>query len=100
MVLKRSGANFVVLGGSGAIGRIVVRDLFESNRSNRVLVADFISDAAKAYASQFRSKRVTAIHADATKTAKLAAALQDHAVVINCTRHQLNLAVMQAALQA
>src|SRR5689334_19896845 len=57
-------ATFVVLGGSGAIGRIVVRDLFESNRKNRVVVADFNSDAAAAYARSFRSSRITAAQAD------------------------------------
>ena len=33
--------SFVVLGGAGAIGRVVARDLFESHRQNRILIADF-----------------------------------------------------------
>jgi saccharopine dehydrogenase-like NADP-dependent oxidoreductase len=95
-----STAGFVVLGGSGAIGRIVVRDLFESDRANRIVVADFNGNAATAYSRRFRSTRVTAVQADARQPAKLAAILKGHVVVINCTRHQFNLDVMQAALQA
>jgi saccharopine dehydrogenase-like NADP-dependent oxidoreductase len=92
--------NFVVLGGCGAIGRIVVRDLFESHRANRILVADFNKETAQVYACRFRSPRVTAAAADAREPKKLAAVLRGHAVVINCTRHQFNLEVMEAALHA
>jgi saccharopine dehydrogenase (NAD+, L-lysine-forming) len=92
--------SFVVLGGPGAIGRIVVRDLFESSRANRIVVADFNHDAATSYARTFRSTRVTAAQADARDVGGLAAVLRGHAVVINCTRHQFNLKVMEAALEA
>ena len=38
---KEVNRRFVVLGGVGAIGRVVVRDLFESHPRNRILIADF-----------------------------------------------------------
>ena len=91
---------FVVLGGVGAIGRVVVRDLFESQTRNHILVADFNEAAAREYARSFRSSRVTAAFADATKPRPLAKLLGGHAVVINCTQHDFNLNVMQAALAA
>jgi saccharopine dehydrogenase-like NADP-dependent oxidoreductase len=92
--------NFVVLGGVGAIGRVVVRDLFESHRRNHILIADYNAAGAGEYARSFRSRRVTAAFADASRTERLAKVLRGHAAVINCTQHDFNLSVMQAALRA
>jgi lysine 6-dehydrogenase len=92
--------NFIVLGGAGAIGRIVVRDLFESHRANRILIADYNAEAARAYACEFHSRRVSAGVADATKPRELANLLRGHSVLINCTQHNFNLRVMRAALAA
>jgi lysine 6-dehydrogenase len=86
---------FVVLGGCGTIGRVVVRDLFESHRQNRILIADFNEKAAREYARSFRSKRVSGKFADARRLD-----LRGHTIVINCTQHDFNLDVMRAALQA
>ncbi len=91
---------FVVLGGVGAIGRVAVRDLFESHRRNYILVADFDEERAQAYARSFRSRRVEAAFADARRTQDLAGLLCGHAVVVNCTQHHFNLHVMRAALAA
>jgi len=93
-------SRFVVLGGAGAIGRIIVRDLFESNPNNRIAIADFNQDAARAAAERRRSRRVTWCRADARTPDNLREVLSGASVVINCTRHKLNLNVMEAALQA
>src|ERR1039457_3538560 len=92
--------SFVVLGGVGAIGRVVVRDLFESHPRNRILVADYNEAGARAYARSFRGRRVTAAFADAGEPKRLSKLFQGHAVVINCTQHDFNLKVMRAALAA
>src|SRR6266850_2156642 len=99
MVLS-SAPRFVVLGGAGAIGRIIVRDLFESNPKNYILIADFEDDNARSLAKSYRSRRVTHASADARYPSRLASVLRDQSVVINCTRHQFNLNVMEAALKA
>jgi saccharopine dehydrogenase-like NADP-dependent oxidoreductase len=91
---------FVVLGGVGAIGRIVVRDLFGSHRQNHVVVADFNEAGARAYARTFHSRRVSASFADATRHGQLAKLFRGHAVVVNCTQHDFNVTVMGAALIA
>jgi lysine 6-dehydrogenase len=96
----RANRNFVVLGGVGAIGRVVVRDLFESHGRNRILIADYNEASAHEYARSFRSRRVSAAFADACDPAQLAKLLRSYAVVINCTQHDFNLNVMQAALMA
>src|SRR5207253_9662041 len=99
MVLS-SAPRFVVLGGAGTIGRIVVRDLFESNRKNEILVADYDRQGAHNLTRSYRSHRVSYGFADARDPANLASLLAGCSVVINCTRHQFNLNVMQAALRA
>src|SRR5262249_51188004 len=99
MVLT-SPPRFVVLGGAGAIGRIVVRDLFESNRRNQILLADYNPEAAARAANNYRSRRVTHAFADANDIGHLAALLSDYSVVVNCTHHHFNLAVMEAALKS
>ena len=96
----RNKRSFVVLGGVGAIGRVVVRDLFESHPRNRILVADYNEAGARAYARSFRGRRVTAAFADAGEPKRLSKLFQGHAVVINCTQHDFNLKVMRAALAA
>src|SRR5207237_7684192 len=100
MVLSRMRPRFFVLGGAGAIGRIIVRDLYESNSKNTILVADFDEQAAGRVARSYRSGRVTHAIADARYPSRLATALPEESVVINCTRHQFNLNVMEAALRA
>src|SRR5258708_35184155 len=92
--------NFVVLGGVGAIGRVVVRDLFESRPRNHILIADYNEAGALQYARSFGSRRVSAVFADASKPVQLRKILRGHAVVINCTQHDYNLHVMRAALAA
>ena len=91
--------SFVVLGGAGAIGRVVVRDLFESHRLNRIVVADFNQSDAMAYAHKFQSRRVRGQFADCRQVEELSKLLRGNSVVINCTHHRLNLKVMSAALR-
>ncbi len=92
--------DFVVLGGVGIIGRVVVRDLFESHPQNCILIADYNEKAARQYCRAFRSRRVTAAFADASQPSQLAKLFRGHPVVINCTQHNFNLNVMRAALTA
>jgi saccharopine dehydrogenase-like NADP-dependent oxidoreductase len=92
--MATAGRNFIVLGGYGAIGRVVVRDLFESHRHNRITVADYRP------MQLIRSSRVRTVFADAAKPAMLKKLFHGHSVVINCTQHDFNLHVMRAALPA
>src|SRR3989442_5781023 len=96
-----SGApRFVVLGGAGAIGRIIVRDLFESNRKNEILVADYDREGARKVSKGYLTPRVSHGFGDARDPAKLASLLAAWFAVINCTRHQFHLNRMPAALTA
>jgi len=99
MVLTRAARRFVVLGGAGAIGRVIVRDLFESHRQNTIVIADFDAEAARNTSKSYRSSRVTSVVTDARYPSRLESVFRGSSVVINCTRHQFNLYVMEAALQ-
>lgn len=90
---------FVVLGGAGTIGRVVVRDLFESCPENNIVVADYNEKAVQSLAQSFK-ERVQAKFADARQLKDLVNLLKGGAVVINCLQHTFNLTVMKAALEA
>jgi len=96
----RNNRKFVVLGGVGTIGRVVVRDLFESDPRNHITIADYNMAGAQKYAQSFRTRRVRGAFADASRPAQLAKLFRGHRVVINCTQHDFNLRVMRAALAA
>jgi lysine 6-dehydrogenase len=90
----------VVVGGAGAMGRIVVRDLAETaSRGLDIVVADRDGAAARRLAAKM-PRRVTAVEADAASPRSLARALDGAAVVVNACHHDFNLRVMDAALQA
>lgn len=91
---------FVVLGGAGTIGKVVVRDLFESHPDNQILIADYNEPAARSLAESFKDRRAKASFADARQPKNLDSLLKDRSVVINCLQHDFNLRVMQAALSA
>jgi len=91
---------FVVLGGAGTIGRVVVRDLLDSHRRNRIVCADLDDGRARALVTSLSSSRVTAAAANVTEPATLTRLLRGATVVINCTQHTHNLGVMRAALAA
>lgn len=90
----------VVLGGAGAMGQIIVRDLAESTDIDSIVIADFNLQAAEKLKSEVGSPKVSAVFADLTKHADLVTLLTGATVVINSTPYYFNTAVMEAAAQA
>lgn len=88
---------YVVLGGAGTMGRIVVRDLWTFDRLAEIRVADFDEAGACAVAKALGGRRVQGMFADARDCRQ---ALAGADVVINCVQHDVNLRVMAAALAA
>jgi lysine 6-dehydrogenase len=89
---------YVVLGGAGAMGRIVVRDLFEFRKpGDEIIIADYDAARAKSAASAFGT-HVRAIALDVRDRAQAARSLRGADVLINCIQHHLNLEVMECAL--
>ncbi|MBI2066911.1 MAG: saccharopine dehydrogenase NADP-binding domain-containing protein [Deltaproteobacteria bacterium] len=91
---------YIVLGGAGAMGRITVRDLFETDPKAEILIADYNQEAAEQLASSFRSPRIKACFANVKDHDSLIQLLKGSFVVINSTQYQFNLNVMEAALSA
>lgn len=90
----------VVVGGAGAMGRISVRDLFETAPDLKVVVADYNESAARKLARSFGSPRVTGVGLDVTDAKATAKVLAGSYAVINAVQYQLNVPVMKACLQA
>lgn len=80
------------------MGRAVVHDLARSGHP--VLLVE--SDGARAaqVARRYGNRRTTARTADARDPAHLARGLRGAALVVNCAPYTLNIAVMEAALEA
>ena len=89
-----------VVGGAGAMGRIIVRDLIETApREVEIVVADRDLAAAQQVVRGF-AKRAKVMEVDATDVATTTRALCSSTVVLNACHHSFNLRVMDAALAA
>lgn len=95
---------FVVLGGAGAMGKVIVKDLFFTNKGCNIVIADSNLDAAKKlaayYQKLYKTSIVRATFAEVTDIKKTAKLLHGADVVINSVQYELNLKVMEAALLA
>ncbi len=92
---------YFVLGGYGEMGRIASRDLVETAKNAKIIIAGRDEAKAKRYARKL-GRNVMGIAADAQKTDEFAAILKKHNVdiVVNCALYYYNLDVMKACLAA
>lgn len=90
----------VVLGGAGAMGQVIVRDLAESSDFDEVVIADFDKARAEALASRLGNGKLRSAFADINDAATLSAVLKDTDVIINSTPYYFNVRVMEAALES
>lgn len=92
---------FFVLGGYGEMGRIASRDLAETAKNAKIIVAGRDENKAKRYASQL-GKNAVGAYADASKPSELSSILEKHKadVLVNCSLYYYNLNVMKACLSA
>ncbi len=89
---------FVVLGGTGMMGHIAVRDLFESGKKDEIVVAGTTPGKAEEAARRYRSARVSGATVDVRDPSSLSSLLRDADVAVNCVQYTLNLDVMRGAL--
>jgi saccharopine dehydrogenase-like NADP-dependent oxidoreductase len=99
--VKRASARasrVAVVGGAGAMGRIIVRDLAETAAAEvEIIVADRDVRAARALIAGLR-RRVKVVEVDARFPWTVVRAVGGAAVLINACHHDFNLRVMDAAL--
>lgn len=90
----------VVLGGAGAMGQVIVRDLCESQPGCEVVIADFNRERAEELRAKLGCPGLSTAFADVRDTGQLAGVLKAATAVVNSTPYYFNLNVMEASLQA
>lgn len=90
---------YCVLGGYGEMGKVIVRDLFETTR-DIIIVAGHDIKKARFFANSFKNPRVKAHAVDVANLPALAKFLKKKSVCINSTNYYFNLHVMRACLKA
>jgi lysine 6-dehydrogenase len=89
-----------VLGGAGAMGQVIVRDLVETADLDAIVIADFDLEKANKLKDQLADNKTSTAHADIRNLSQLVPILQGCNVVINSTPYYFNINVMEAALEA
>ncbi|CAN5595926.1 saccharopine dehydrogenase C-terminal domain-containing protein [soil metagenome] len=89
----------VVIGGAGAMGQVIVKDLLE-NEQIEVVIADYDRDKADQFAESLHSERVRGDFTDITNRPIMVKILTKADCVINSTPYYHNVNVMEAALEA
>lgn len=90
----------IVLGGCGAMGSEVTRDLARTSEFEEIVIADADVRRAGALAQELGGGRVRAIQADANDKKSLAEKFRGFDVVANCTTYHYGLNVTRAAISA
>ncbi|HEY9682528.1 MAG TPA: saccharopine dehydrogenase C-terminal domain-containing protein [Oculatellaceae cyanobacterium] len=90
----------VVIGGAGAMGQVIVRDLLENSNVDSIEIADFDKRRAEEMAAGLKSSKITGSFTDIRDQAVLAKTLDRATVVVNSTPYYNNVDVMKAALKA
>jgi saccharopine dehydrogenase-like NADP-dependent oxidoreductase len=90
----------VVLGGAGAMGQVIVRDLAESAQAKEVLIADISLERAERVKQQVGGGKIQCVQADIKSRPSLVAAFKGAQVVVASIPYIFNLDVMEACLEA
>lgn len=90
----------VVLGGAGAMGQVVVRDLAASQQVTEVVIADLSVERAEKVKSLIGSSKIKCVATDLTNKTSLVSALKGASVVVASIPYRFNVQVMEAALEA
>ena len=101
--MSGDGVAGAVLGAGGIIARAIVRDLAESGEVSSLLLLDVDGSRAERVAVEQAggfAGEVRAVAVDARDGAALAAALAGCRVLVNAASYRLNLAAMEASLEA
>ncbi len=91
---------FIVLGGYGIIGRVVVSDLFKTCKNCEIIVAGRDLKKAQECASSYKSLRVKAAKVDIKNINQTARLLKDADVAVNCVQYYFNTTIMKACIKA
>jgi saccharopine dehydrogenase-like NADP-dependent oxidoreductase len=73
-----------ILGGAGAVGKGVVKDLLKNPAVEKAVIADISAEAARAAIAELRDPRLSFERVDANSHASLAAVMDKEFVIANC----------------
>ena len=90
----------IILGGAGAMGSIVARDLVETSQFEEICITDYNEKKASELAQSFKDKRVTVDFLDAYNVEKVSQRIKDYNVLVNAARYDTCIPVMKACLKA
>ena len=90
---------YLVLGGYGAMGKIIVKDLFKTT-NDEIIIAGRDLKEARNLAKSYKSKRVNAAYADVKDQESMIKIFRGSNVVIHAVHHEFNLNVMKACLKS
>ncbi|MBI4271977.1 MAG: saccharopine dehydrogenase NADP-binding domain-containing protein [Candidatus Rokubacteria bacterium] len=83
---------FVILGGAGAVGAAVVRDLLACADVQQVVIADIDLQRAEKLAAACAAPRAVARALDVRNAGEVRAILRSADVAVNCAFYRYNLA--------
>lgn len=89
----------LVLGGCGAMGKAIVRDLNDNPEVNEIVIGDINLTKARAYAREVGSQKISVKKVDIKNQDQLVKACRGVNVVANASWYEFNLDVMKAALK-
>src|ERR1043165_9124567 len=90
----------IVLGGCGAMGSEVTRDLARTADFEEIVIADVDLARAQALAAELGRGRIRATHLDANDESALTEGFRGFDMVANCTTYHFGLIVTRAAIKA
>src|SRR5437879_1262979 len=97
---SRCSLKVLIVGGYGSMAQSTVPDLLASHGVERVGIAGRSAAKAKTFAAAQRDDRATAVPVDARDSAALVRELKRWDCVINSTWYDLNVPIMEAAIEA
>jgi lysine 6-dehydrogenase len=89
----------LVLGGCGAMGKAIVRDLNDNLEVNEIVIGDIDLTKARAYAREVGSQKISVKKVDIKNQGQLVKACRGVNVVANASWYEFNVDVMKAALK-
>ena len=90
----------LVLGGSGIVGRAVLKDLESQKDVSKIVIGDLNVAKAEKFLSQLKSKKISFQYVDVSDHKKLVKTMRGFDVVGNCVYYGTLLDITQAAIEA
>lgn len=90
----------LVLGGCGAQGSFICRELVKHSKVSEVISADLNIEKAKRFVSKYHNPKLSAMKVDLSKVDEVEAVVKGSDVVINAASYIFNLRIMKACAKA